>query len=607
MKLQINRFPLPRFGRNATKINEAKNVGSIRRSQIITTFGPGAIADMVDMSVIIASPEYWSDAKPIREPNLEHLLKVSNFCLPPCSESENGRDIPAYRFPYWVFCQKCHKLAPYWQMVATDECSHKNGKKELFVPARFICACPSGHLEDFPYSWWVHKGDFTAVDNCDPEKKYDNLKIAFQNKSGGLESIVIECTKCGQKRSMAGSMGKDSLSGYKCRGRRPWLGGAVVDNDPNPCEENLRVLQRGASNVYFAITSSALTIPPWSEKIRASVLRNSRLQSVLRSVDTSEEAKKEIINYLEPNLVAQFGIARVYAEMMQTVGIANTNQPFTKQKMYEDEYSALCNGDNEGVLFCSCNEKVSSFLQPYVSQVVLATRLREVLALRGFYRVRPEGNNDGEFTSLSRNKLDWLPAIEMLGEGIFIRLDEQKVAEWELANSSRYEEMDKRLKRSGIRCDNFSARYVLLHTLSHLLIRQLSIESGYSGSSIKERIYSSYQGGNSMAGILLYTSSSDSDGSLGGLVRKGCEESFEQTFRGALQEASWCSSDPICIDSLSQGTNGLNYAACHACTLLPETCCEMRNCLLDRSAVIGQLGNRNVGFLGNLLEHFQNR
>lgn len=602
MKLHINRSPIPRFGHNATRANEVKRVGTIRRSQIITTFGPGAIADMIDMSVIIASPEYWSNTENILEPSLQHLLNVSHFCLPPCSDEDGARDIPAYRFPYWVFCQKCHKLAPHWVMGRGDECDHKNGKKELFVPSRFICACPSGHLEDFPYSWWVHKGDFSAVDNCDPEKKYNNIKIHFLNQSGGLESILIECTQCGQKRSMAGSMSKESLSGYKCRGKRPWLGSSSDNNDPITCEESLRVLQRGASNVYFPATSSALTIPPWSEKIRAAVLRNSRLQGALKDPNNSDETKKGIITYQEKKLVSQYGIEKVFSEMMATVDASHTTQPFTKQKMYEDEYNALCNGDNEGDLFCSCNESVSPFLHPYISQVVLATRLREVLALRGFYRVNPDGDSTRELTPLSRKKLDWLPAIEMLGEGIFIKINEDRLAAWESANGSRYEEMRQRLKHTGIRCENFSARYVLLHTLSHLLIRQLSIESGYSGSSIKERIYSSYQGGCNMAGILLYTSSSDSDGSLGGLVRKGCSESFEQTFRGALQEASWCSSDPICIDSLSQGMNGLNYAACHACTLLPETCCEMRNSLLDRAAVIGLLGNKNIGFFGDLLE-----
>lgn len=156
---------------------------------------------------------------------------------------------------------------------------------------------------------------------------------------------------------------------------------------------------------------------------------------------------------------------------------------------------------------------------------------------------------------------------------------------------------------SLINCkDKASPRYILLHTLSHLLIRQLSLDCGYSGAALKERIYSTViSSGLPMAGILLYTSSTDSDGSLGGLVRMGRPENFEEIIRKMLQEASWCSSDPICIDSLGQGYGGLNYAACHACTLLPETSCELRNCLLDRASIIGTLNHRELGYLSKLI------
>ena len=191
----------------------------------------------------------------------------------------------------------------------------------------------------------------------------------------------------------------------------------------------------------------------------------------------------------------------------------------------------------------------------------------------------------------------------MLGEGIFIKLREDILDAWETANENYYEPMRLRLEESNLECDNFSPRYVLLHTLSHLLIRQLSVECGYSGASIKERIYSTYPDSNlKMAGILLYTSSSDSDGSLGGLVRNALPETFERIFRNLLQEASWCASDPICTESKAQGYDSLNYAACHACTLLPETSCEIRNCLLDRGAVVGSLSDRSRGFFGMLFD-----
>ena len=175
--------------------------------------------------------------------------------------------------------------------------------------------------------------------------------------------------------------------------------------------------------------------------------------------------------------------------------------------------------------------------------------------------------------------------------------------EWEENNAARYEEMYCRLGDDNIGKGMMSARYVVLHTFAHLLIRQLTLDCGYSGAALKERIYSTYPGSEKkMAGILIYTSSSDSDGSLGGLVRQGDAELLESTIRNMLQEASWCSSDPLCSDSTAQGYNSLNYAACHACTLLPETSCEARNCLLDRVSIVGKYDNRELGFLGELLE-----
>ena len=293
------------------------------------------------------------------------------------------------------------------------------------------------------------------------------------------------------------------------------------------------------------------------------------------------------------------------------------SEEYTKQDLYEDEYQVFCLGDYEqpdDYQFRIESVDVPEILSEYIDDVVMVKRLREVLALRGFRRISPEkpSADDDQFKGyhydedcvpLSETPLNWYPGIEMLGEGIFIRLNETVLSDWEKKNIEYYEPMRSRLEASNVECENYSPRYVLLHTLSHLLIRQLSVECGYSGASIKERIYSTYPDStHSMAGILLYTSSSDSDGSLGGLVRNALPEQFELVFRNMLQEASWCSSDPICIESKAQGYDSLNYAACHACTLLPETSCEMRNCLLDRGAVVGSLLDRKRGFFGDLFE-----
>ena len=238
------------------------------------------------------------------------------------------------------------------------------------------------------------------------------------------------------------------------------------------------------------------------------------------------------------------------------------------------------------------------------------------MVLNGFRRILPAVENDSDvrakdglfddlFTSLSKQPLTWLPAIELFGEGIFIELDNAAVKEWETRTLSRYKGLAKRHKYPWIGKEMFDeshTRYVLLHTLSHLLIRQLSSQCGYATASLKEKIYSTYSDkGSEMCGILIYTSATDTDGSLGGLVREGLSERINDTLKNMLDESSWCSNDPICIDSPNQGYQGLNMAACHACTLLPETSCESLNCLLDRAAIVGTPENPEIGFFSRLL------
>lgn len=595
-------------------------VGQLRRTQLITTFGSGAIADMPSCSVIIAATNYWNENSPVlHEPNLEKLLKVNCFKQPYVSanpDNDNTPDIPAFRFPIMHFCPGCGKLMPYWAF------GNGNGKKcscgKNIVPSRFIAACINGHLEDFPYRWWVCYGNYS---NCPEGAKNDKLSVSFSDNTGGLDSVVIRCNACEKKctRSMAGSMSKDALKGYHCRGKRPWIGMESQYDDPEPCNAPMRALQRGASNVYFAETASALTIPPWSNRLHQEVdaVWDNKIEFLINSGTSDEIFKKTIIPFLFGDLISTnlYSVDAIL-EVIKTKSTIDQEETYSKQNLLEDEYHVFLMRNYEqkdDLQFRIESTEVSDYLSDFIDDVIMVKRLREILALKGFRRIYPEApkaedekfigyhmNND--CIPLSATELNWLPGIEMLGEGIFIRLNEAKVQNWEATHFQRYSKMAQRLEQSNLDCCNFTPRYVLLHTLSHLLIRQLSLECGYSGASIKERIYSTYPDSTlNMAGILLYTSSSDSDGSLGGLVRKGTTQEFENTFRNMLQEASWCSSDPVCIESMAQGYDSLNYAACHACTLLPETCCEMRNCLLDRGAIVGTLKDRSIGFFSSLL------
>ncbi|MDD3415456.1 MAG: DUF1998 domain-containing protein [Lachnospiraceae bacterium] len=599
------------------KQSNKKVVGKIRKSQLITTFGTGAIADMPDYSVIMASTDYWGDSRVLYEPNLQRLLGMKYFKEPRATESDfpfGNPDLPAFRFPMMNFCSKCKKLMSYKLFGDSDGKKCPECNKEL-VPSRFISACINGHLEDFPYKWWVHYGN---VGECPEADRYDKLTIDFSSSSGGLGSIKIKCTACGKERSMEGCMSKDALKGYRCRGNRPWLGLKKDSYDPEECNAVMRTLQRGASNVYFSVTQSALTIPPWSKAIQVEIeSRWTQIKDYLVNKPT-DEMLEMFIKALFVDLLAKglYSANDLKSEIKRRNDeTENDDDEFNVYRLFEEEFKALSNeyDDEAEDRFKTVEADVPENFDEYLDGVMLVKRLREVLALKGFRRITPErpaaddersaGMNDNEFVPLSSAPVDWLPAIEMLGEGIFIRFNEEKVCEWEEKMEWRYEAMKANLGEDNIDNHKFSTRYVMLHTFSHLLIRQLTAQCGYSGSALKERIYSTYPDSDvPMAGVLIYTSSSDSDGSLGGLVRQGQTEDLNNTLLNLLQEATWCSSDPLCIESLQQGYNSLNYAACHACALLPETSCEARNCLLDRVAVVGKMENRDMGYFGKILE-----
>lgn len=596
--------------------NNRKIIGQLRRSQLITTFGTGAIADLPDYSVVIADADYWNGQE-FNEPNLQRLLGIKYLKEPVASESGTdnpGPDIPAFRFPRMLFCPKCHKLSDFakWgssRLTDIKECPKCHVQ---LVPSRFVAACINGHIEDFPYSWWVHGNDF------DCEDPY-NLEVHFLSTSGGLGSIEIECMTCHRKRTMDGCMDPHALDGYRCRGKRPWIG-MSSQYDEDGCTASMQTLQRGASNVYFSMTQSAITIPPWSRKINQEILKKEELIRFEFSTATDRQSRENLVARMFKEKVEneKYSVDDILKEIYRTYPDLSAepkpkNESITSQSLFEDEYKALCTETDEDSEDTFKNEKTDlpEHFKDYFSGVYLVRRLREVLVLKGFRRITPEmpiGEEDPrakgatkEYMPVSDKTIDWLPANRMYGEGIFIRFNENKLDEWEDRVGHRYEEMRKRLNNASF-IKKFSPKYVLLHTFSHLLIRQLTTKCGYSGSAIKERIYSTFQNSDvKMAGVLIYTSSSDSDGSLGGLVRQGEPEELDDSVLNLLQEATWCSSDPLCIESKSQGYNSLNYAACHACTLLPETSCEARNCLLDRVSLVGKASDRSLGYFGELL------
>lgn len=574
-------------------------VGSVRRSQLITTYGVGSMVAVEDESFMVAGLDAWPKPSMGRKTVFEPRLNISGkrLCLPPAgSPSQDhsaSRDIPVVRFPDWYYCSSklCRRLDPYGFLCSEgkNRCRHCGG---ALVPSRFISVCPKGHIEDFPYWQWVHFGKerMQGADRC-------VMRLVPNGRSGSLAGIDVVCDSCDVKRSLEGAFNKEALVSIRsCSGSRPWLIGAADEE----CGGVLRTTQRGASNVWFPAVSSALSIPPWSEGIQTLINDNWNTLKDLHEFP-DEATRRKIIENILRNSQASFTEAEVEAAVNERLG-ASSDMGVEFSDIRRAEFGALRDG-REGdstSSFVAEIQDVPAHLQEFFETMTLVTRLREVRVLRGFTRLLPESETGLADLALDE---DWLPAIPVHGEGLFLQFRDETMSLWEARPevAKRAQLLGQRWMESfyanGDSAEPPTARFLLAHVFAHALINQFSLSGGYPAASIRERIYDQEEG----TGILIYAAGSDSSGSLGGLIAQAKAESLEINVREALGRYQWCSSDPVCAETTSQGVDGLNMAACHACALLPETSCEYQNTLLDRFMLIGSLEGKEDGFFAPIL------
>jgi len=619
----------------------------IRRGQLISPFGIGSMVDFPgDESLMPAGLDVWPYAKEecppesgwlIREERLEARLGVAHFRLPPDHrDPDNGTlfanvDVPFVRFPQWHYCHHCGGMELVSMFSSTRERCHGRpyekqscekkppNRRPFLIPVRFIAACDVGHIQEFPFMEWVHRSS--------PPKEGCKLRLRAGRSSAGLTGIVIECS-CNQKQNLGDMFrfseqegGPLSGLGYYCKGQRPWLG---EGNDSNkPCGHHLRVLQRGASNVYFPNLVSSIYLPLWAEETDANIVQ------ILEDPYVWSELSRGLVNGTNIDSAKCAGVAlAIKVDAKKLLDAAQRkleNKPLVGQievigdeeNFRRSEYQAISDGkvgpQSELYVECIENHEYKSEISQYFSKIRLVHKLRETRALTGFTRILPP---DGNLTSTRLQsfkldpQIDWLPAIKVYGEGIFLELNNIKLKEWlsiEPRIKKRIETLTTKYNQARVARQqpnrNISAKFILLHTLAHILINQLSFDCGYGSASLRERIYCDFTDQSSpMNGILIYTASGDSEGTMGGLVRQGKPSRLEVTIIRALNHASWCSSDPVCIESSGQGSDNSNLAACHGCCLLPETSCEEGNRLLDRALLIGTPEHPALGFFLGLLQ-----
>ena len=608
-------------------------IGKLRRSTTVTTFGPGSIVDFRTkeggpVSGVAAGLESWdrfSDRpglehpQKILEPRLQDNLRVKGFRLPPVSIDEGddyggpgSEHLVAVRFPDWLQCQECHRIAPSknWSSregKAYRYCAACTAKKDnpeknpvFAVPVRFVMACEDGHIDDFPWHYWV--GHEAACKN-----KYGDLEL--KSEQAGLAGYILRCPKCNARRSLDGIFNKENWRGFRCNGRRPWLPG-----EPQECHKTPRVLQRGASNMYFPVIQSALSIPPFSDKLIFSL--GSHWSDIISISDAARRAtyiRSPLLEDFLPTFHVRYNLTR--EEMAQkiemlAIKILEHKDHNLRQEEY-DQFTISANLRNErDPDFEIRTVTVPESLKTFFSGIYRAVRLREVRALTGFTRVKaPESENDPAIAKLRADKIEWLPAIDVHGEGIFIKFQEEHLREWEQmpraisraqeVNNSFIEEWKERYEGS-LPTLQITPRLLLIHTFAHALMKRLSFECGYSGASLRERLYVSEEPAG-MCGVLIYTATSDSDGTLGGLQRQGEKGRIAKTVRLAIKDMEWCSSDPLCIQNMVSAKEHHSLAACHACVLASETSCEYFNRFLDRAMLIGLPEHPDAGYFRTLL------
>jgi hypothetical protein len=568
----------------------------------------------------------------VEEWRLAARLNVSHFFLPP-DHRRTGQygarvnsylTVPFLRFPQWHYCTHCGLMRKL-PLITKERVKCKDCNRYI-VQVPFVAMCDSGHLQDFPWVEWVCRTANPPQD-VPPMRLFSTggMTLAGQKVvvDGGPERTLGGITTAspdGRLTNLSSQL-DSSNELFLCSGCRPWLGTEAGVG----CGRPLRGTLRSAANVYFAQIHTSIYLPRSEDTTIAEatlLLEQPPISTFINILsDTGVtplpehlrvQFKDLVHTYTDRQLEQAVAIVcgdRCPEQKSQTIGGDDAETSFRRQE-YETLITVV---DFEQLVLQPA--KLSQYKQnfsQFFSNITLIPKLRETRAFSGFTRVFADSDRD--FASMLRLNLSddrWLPAYMVFGEGIFLVLDEQQLQQWEESSAIRDRilpliEKYKTLRQARhLRTRQIGPRYVLLHTLAHLLINRLTFECGYSSAALRERLYVSENRDFPMSGILIYTAAGDAEGTLGGLVRMGRPGCLEPLLEHAVKGAQWCSADPVCMEigqSGGQGPDSLNLAACHGCCLVPETACEEFNRLLDRGLVVGSFENPTIGFFNRILE-----
>lgn len=522
--------------------------------------------------------------------------------------------ISAAYFPEWMYCNNCKRfnhIKKWWEgwektlsnygerkireKFIPPKCYHcydkakkgnsKDGRRRRFYyeleQVRFIMISPSGEMEDLPWDRWP-----TAEKNIKDETsdtgtiridfdKYccenQDLRYLKSNKFADLAGIRIECTNCGKKNTLSG------------------LFGLRLGKDKKPAI-------RTSNSVYYPITINSIYLPTQRE------IDNEDQDKIKKWIE-----KGKNIDFIYDALLEKY--PREKLEQFIKWEVANEFEPENEYRL--KEYNFIVDPEiNEfkDDNLCFERQELRDLINFGFDNLTIVKRLKFTTVQTAFTRQEPLDNDQflsGEttgikvqpkYTSKWRNKTEYLPAVESFGEGIFLSLDSKKIDKWidnsfqshtklqeRILTIQRNVQSNEFIVKGRFDSQEYLAKFILIHTLSHLLIKELEFLCGYPSTSLNERLYVDEK---NMQGALIYTIAG-AEGSYGGLISHGTAKRFERILKSAIFRAKDCASDPVCYNTIDgQGVGGLNMAACYACTLLPETTCEEFNSFLDRALLI---------------------
>jgi hypothetical protein len=588
----------------------------IRPSQFVITYGPGAILEGIDGPRIIPLPDIGLfSVSGLRLEQFEisdrrmtdGLLGGARiFRLP--SNAELGREQSSYlyrtkSFPGWRLCFNTdhHTDRSYvlHQRTPCPEC--RAAERRRSEPIRFIVACSAGHMDDVDWYRLVH-GNNSGCQGAGYFRWYGG--------GAALSDIELECPRCGSRQNLGSVYGRS----WPCSGRYPE--GEPLNSSPiRPgCRHGARIIQRQASNLRIPVLRTLFSIPPRHTRLHTLLSIQAIYHSIAGHTPTSlQDFESMLDNLVKRGVVARTVVDEILKSPWQEIQLAIDDVLSPVADSYGalilEEFHTLIDASVNGVppvrnpaphspvIFHVDPNLVRRFCGPRGTRfrVTPILRLRTVMVQMG-YRREVDTDNPAQMVSVHfQNGQDrWYPGTEFLGEGIFVMFDDDDgwnsgltgnaSERWTAAfNSSNYPDYVFRDERHR---EELHPQFVWWHTLSHLLIRAISSEAGYSSASIRERVYFESNGTHQRAAILLYTTQPGSEGTLGGLI--AMVPHFQHMFGVSFEQLRTCSGDPLCIDQIFR-PGMYNGAACYSCLLLSETSCEHRNMWLDRHVLLENL------------------